>query len=260
MSITQAGTIIGSVPYLNGRPLVRWFSDTEEGRASGVRVIEAVPSVLGRMLEAGEIAAALVSSVELFRVPELTYALGVAIAADGPVESVRILSKVPLEQIKSLALDTSSLTSVALVKILLTELYGVVPCYTPCPPDLNRMLSECDAGLLIGDRGYREYDPSLHVLDLGEGWKRLTGLPFVYAAWIGYPDRLTPELAATLLLAKEWGTAHLKDIAYSETIRYDETYQRTYHYVAEVMKYGLGEREEQALRLFGEKVRSHCLL
>jgi chorismate dehydratase len=252
--------VIGSVPYLNGRPLVRWFTDTEEGRASGVRVVEAVPSKLARMLEAGEVAAALVSSFELLRTPGLVYAPGMAVAADGPVLSVRMLSKVPVREVRRVALDTSSLTSVALLKILLAEAYGLAPEYVPHPPHLERMLAEADAALLIGDLGYRDYGPDLHALDLGAAWKDLTGLPFAYALWIGYPDKLTPDLAATLRRAKDWGEAHLEQIARAEFERLDETYERSRDYLTRIMRYTVGPREEEALRLFGEKAHTTGLL
>ena len=246
---------IGSVPYLNGRPLVRWFSDTQEGREAGISVIEAVPSRLATLLETGEIAAALVSSVELFRSPGLTYVPGIAVAAEGPVESVRLLSRVPLQEIKRVALDTSSLTSVALLKILLRELYNLTPDYIPAPPHLEKMLTEADAALLIGDNGYREYDSAFHVLDLGEGWERFTHLPFVYACWIGRPENLTESLRATLTEAKEWGKTHLDEIARTEHEKIGESYVRASHYLTEIMRYDMGDREEAALRLFGEKVR-----
>ena len=251
---------IGTVPYLNARPLVRWFADTEEGRGSGVRVVEAVPSELARMLRRGECAAALVSSFELLRRPDLCYAPGVAVAAEGPVLSVRMLSKVPIPAVRSVALDTSSLTSVALLKILLAERFGVAPCYLPHGPDLDRMLSEADAALLIGDLGYREYDPSLHTLDLGAAWRELTGLPFVYALWIGPPDRLTPEVAEVLLRAKEWGAAHLEAIARTEYERLGETYERTHGYLTKVMRYGLGAREVEGLRAFAGKALANGLI
>jgi len=252
---------IGTVPYLNGRPLVRWFWDTEEGRTSGVEVGEAVPSLLARQLETGEVAAAMVSSIELFRKPGLTHAPGVGVIADGPVRSVRMFSRVPFDKIRSVALDTSSLTSVALLKILLTERYGLQPEYRAAAPDLGAMLKTADAALLIGDPGYRDYgDPSLHILDLGEGWKALTGLPFVYALWIGWPERLTPEVNAYLQRAKEWGKRNLEAIAASEYRRLDETYDRSYRYLTEVMRYDLGAHEEEALRLFGEKALQHGLV
>lgn len=252
--------IIGSVPYLNARPLVRWFSDTEAGRASGVRVVEAVPSELARRLARGEVAAALVSSIELFRQPGFRFAPNIAIAADGPVHSVRLLSRAPIESIRSVALDTSSLTSVALLQILLAERYGLSPRYLPAAPDLEPMLAEADAALLIGDLGYREYDRRLYTLDLGEGWRDLTGLPFTYALWVGPEGGLTRPLAATLLRAKEWGTAHREEIARLEYGRRGETYARTYHYLSEIMCYDLGPREQAALGLFGRKAYAQGLL
>ncbi len=253
-------TVIGSVPYLNARPLVRWFSETEAGRAAGIEVVEAVPSALARMLEGGEVAAALVSSFELFRRPGLRWAAGIGVAAEGPVLSVRMLSTKPIREIQSVALDTSSLTSVALLRILLAEQYGLSPRYTHAPPNLSCMLQTADAALLIGDIGYREYDSSLHVLDLGAAWQRLTGLPFVYALWIGPGETLTPPLVAALTTARDWGTAHLDEIARAEQGRVGETYDRTHDYLTRIMSYPIGPREEAALRLFGEKAVLHDLL
>ncbi|MBC8136895.1 MAG: menaquinone biosynthesis protein [Fibrella sp.] len=253
-------TVIGSVPYLNGRPLMRWFTDTPEGLASGVSVVEAVPSALARMLEAGEIATALVSSVELFRQPGFTHAPGCAVIADGAVESVRVFSRVPIEAVQTVALDTSSLTSVALTKIIFAERYGITPEYVAHAPNLAQMLEVADAALLIGDLGYRDYGPELYTLDLGMEWKALTGLPFVYACWVGYSDRMSPELIHYLQRAKEWGTQNLQRIADSEYARLDETQSRARHYLTDVMQYTLGEGEEIALALFGEKVRAHGLV
>ena len=253
MADTQITYTIGTVPYLNGRPLVRYFWDTKAGRNAGVRVVEAVPSRLATMLEAGDIDVALVSSFELFRTPGLCYVAGAGVIAEGPVRSVRLLSKVPIERIETVALDTSSLTSVALLKILLAESYRLSPVYASAPPDLEAMLAQSDAALLIGDLGYRDYDHALFALDLGEAWKALTGLPFVYAAWIGPQERLTPSLASLLLRAKEWGSHHLQEIAEREFRRLDESYDRSLRYLTEVMQYDLGAREEEALRQFGEK-------
>lgn len=239
---------------------MRWFTDTPEGKASGITVVEAVPSVLARMLEAGEIATALVSSVELFRKPGFTHAPGCAVIADGAVESVRVLSRVPIGKIRKVALDTSSLTSVALTKIILSERYGLHPDYISHAPDLGQMMKVADAALLIGDLGYRDYGLDFHALDLGAEWKALTGLPFVYACWVGFPEQMTPELVRNLQHAKEWGTQNLLAIADAEYTSLDETQARSRHYLTEVMQYTLGSREEAALALFGEKVRAHGLV
>lgn len=259
----QSPIVIGTVPYLNARPLVRWFWDTDEGRASGVRVVEAVPSELAKRLAEGEFAAALVSSFELFRRPGLCHAPGIAVGAGGAVHSVRLLSRLPVEQVRTVALDTSSLTSVALLKILLTERYGLSPRYVPCAPNLAEMLETAEAALLIGDLGYRDYerfDLRLRALDLGAAWREMTGLPFVYALWIGPVGRLGEDVVALLERAKEWGTVHLPEIACAEYNRLGETYERCLHYLRDVMRYDLGPRERKALSLFGDKAWRHGLL
>lgn len=247
---------IGSVPYLNARPLTDWFTETEAGRATGAELEFILPSALAPRLEPGDFAAALVSSVAWVRRPQLIYAPGVAVACDGTVRSVRLFSQVPVEKIRRVALDTSSLTSVTLTKVLLEERFGLTPEYTPMPPDLSAMLEHHDAALLIGDKGYRDYDQGLLVLDHGEVWKEWTGLPFVFALWIGREDLLTAERMAYFLQAKEWGVAHLSEIAARRAAEHGESVTRAESYFSQAIVYDLGEREEAGLRLFSEKVRS----
>ena len=243
---------IGSVPYLNARPLVHFFSAFE----SDIEVVEAVPSQLAKMLEAGAIAVALVSSIELMRQPTWGYVPGIAIATNGPVESVRMLGKFPP---KSVALDTSSLTSVALLKILLkqhTEQHDMLaPTYKSLPPDLDTMLAQCEAALLIGDKGYKDYGPDIPSFDLGAEWTKWTGLPFVWAAWIGPKENLTPELEITLAHAKQWGLENLDQVITAEANQHGETTERARHYLTEVMCFDLDEKAEQGLQLFLEKAK-----
>jgi chorismate dehydratase len=190
---------VGSVPYLNARPLVRYFH--EPGCRRPVRVLYDVPSKLPALIESGEAAAVLASSIESLNVPGRSYAEGLCIASHGPVLSVRLFSKCAPGQIRSVAFDQSSLTSNALARIVLAERYGVRPAGTHEPPNLERMLAKHDACILIGDIGMRTEGAGLHILDLGEEWTLLTGLPFVWALWIG-GEELTPELSGMLLAAR----------------------------------------------------------
>ena len=251
---------IGSVPYLNEKPLTRWFSHTEEGRASGVEVVYAVPSELARRLEAGEIAAALVSSFEYFRTPGYAVVPGLSISGQDEIESVRAFSRVPWRKIESLALDTSSLTSAALLKILLAEQLDSYPAYLHAAPDLDSMLAQADACLLIGDGGMLADGRGLNVLDLGHAWRRLTGLPFVYAVWLGKAENLTPHLVQTLTTAKAWGLTQIEAIAEEEARRIGATARQCRHYLTEVMDYDLGEEHLKALEVFGAKARAQQLL
>lgn len=222
-----------------------------------MEVIEAVPSRLAEMLEAGELDAGLLSSVELFRQPAFGYARGVGIVADGPVESVRLFSKVPLSDVRSIALDTSSLTSVALLKLIVKG-WGREVSFWSMSPNAEAMLAVADAALLIGDLGYRDYDNVVATLDLGTAWRELTGLPFVYALWIG--PRVTDELSQLLVTAMEWGTARLDEIADTEAERHLTTPTRARHYYRDIMIYRLGAREDEALSLFGKRVTEEGLV
>ncbi len=250
---TQTPIQIGSVPYLNEKPLTRWFSHTDEGRASGIEVVYAVPSQLARMLESGKIAAALVSSFEYFRTPGYVIAPNVSISGQGDIESVRAFAKVPWRKIESLALDTSSLTSVALLKILLAEQLDSYPAFLHAAPDLDSMLAMADACLLIGDKGMLANGDGLNVLDLGRAWRRLTGLPFVYAVWLGKPENITPHLTDALVAAKTWGLTQIEAIAAEEAVRIKTSVRQCRHYLTDVMDYNLDEEHQEALATFGAK-------
>jgi chorismate dehydratase len=125
---------------------------------------------------------------------------GVCIGSRGAVQSVRLFSRVPVSEIGSLALDESSMTSNRLAQVILRERFGVAPATEYHPPSLEGMLRACDACVLIGDIGMMAPSEGLHVLDLGSEWRALTGLPFVWAGWIG-SEGLTDELSHRLRVA-----------------------------------------------------------
>ena len=252
--------LIGSVPGVSGKPLTRWFSHTDSGKASEMEVVYAAPPQLARMLAEGEIAAALVSSFEYFRTPGYAIAPGVSISGQGEIESVRAFAKVPWRKIESLALDTSTPTSVALLKILLAEHLDSYPAFLHSVPDRNLMLAQADACLLTGDTGLVADGTDLNVLDLGRAWRRLTGLPFVYAAWLGRPESLTPHLIATLQAAKAWGLTQIDAIAAEEAERIGMAVPQCRRYLTEVLDYDFGEEHQSALETFGAKAAAQQLL
>lgn len=251
--------VIGSVPYLNGKPLTRWFQ-TDEGKASGIEVIESAPSHLAHMLEQGEIAAALVSSFDSIRHPEYAIVPGVSISGQGEIKSVRVFSRLPFGMVQTIAMDSSSLTSVALTMILLDELYNSHPQRLTLPPDLETMLAKADAALLIGDKGMLADSRGLETLDLGKAWRKLTGLPFTYAVWLGRPENVTPDLISALQTAKEYGLTQLDEIAGEEAERLGCPSAVCYDYLANVMDYDLADEHYQALALFKEKAHAHGLV
>lgn len=252
--------VIGSVPYLNEKPLTRWFKHTEEGKSSGIEVVYAVPSELSSMLARGEIAAALMSSFECLRSTGYKIVPGVSISGQDEILSVRAFSRIPWRFIQSVALDASSLTSSALLKILLADLFDSHPAYVNHPPDLDAMLAVAEAALLIGDPGMLADDDGLITLDLGEGWRKLTGRPFVYACWIGCGDDLTPGLVRTLQAAKEWGLTQVDEIAREEAERLGCPAALCRRYLTEIMDYDLGEEELAGLDEFASRAFHHQLI
>lgn len=255
MSIT-----LGSVPYLNEKPLTRWFAHTDEGRNSGIKVIYAVPSALAVMLAAGEIEAALVSSFEYLQTPGYQIVPNVSISTRDEVLSVRAFARLPWRLVQTVALDTSSLTSSALLKVLLADLYHAYPAYIHQPPNLETMLAAADAGLLIGDAGMLAIDEGLYTLDLGAAWRQLTGLPFVYACWIGREDVLTPGLIETLQAAKAWGLTQLEPIAGEQADLLGCPVSLCSRFLSDIMDYDLGEEELAGFQEFGDRCFHHQLL
>lgn len=190
---------LATVPYVNAYPLIYGL---EEAFGANVKLIPAVPSSLPALLDSGAAQAAVVSSIEAIQRPNRVWISDLCIGSDGPVESVRLFSQVPFHKIKRVALDQSSMTSNVLAMILLEGLFGIKPEAFPLPPVQSEMLAQADACVLIGDIGMMAPSEGLEVLDMGQGWKDLTGLPFVWAGWIG-PPGYDPALPGLLEKAYE---------------------------------------------------------
>ncbi len=240
---------VGSVPYLNAAPLTRWLE--REAGARYAEVIYAPPSELARMLKHAALDVALVSSVEHFRRPETRFVEGLAIASRREVLSVRLFCKRPVSEVRSVALDTSSLTSAALTRILLERAYGVQPNYLAAVPDLKAMLRLADAALLIGDLGMTaHHEEATVILDLGLAWYEWTGLPFVWAMWLMNPDAPAAQLTELLHTSYQWGKAHLELIIDMEAARTGIPRALCRRYLREVMVYEIDASFQQGLERF----------
>jgi chorismate dehydratase len=181
------------------------------------------------------------------------------VSADGPVRSVRLFSRAPFDEIRSVALDTSSLTSVALIRILLAERYGISPRYVYHAPDLERMLDTCDAALLIGDLHLFD-SAAAHVMDLGQEWKLLTGLPFVYAAWLARSEADLESISAALHRAKGWGTARLEELSGVWSREMALPLDRVREYFLEIMQYDLTRQHMAGFEEYHRLCRKHNLI
>lgn len=239
---------IGAVGYLNARPLT-WALDRSPQHWN---VRYDLPSVCAALLHRGETDLGLIPSIEYLQSPEYRFVPGVGIGSRGPIASVALYTRVPLEQIRSIALDTSSRTSVSLIKVLCHHHFRIAPAFVPHGPDLAAMTREQDAGLLIGDPAFDADHASLGLtkIDLGEQWTAMTGLPFIYAAWTGRPGVVTADDVQALQEAQAEGVASREAIA-EEYGRGDAARTgRAAVYLRDNVKYGLGPDEAAGLQAF----------
>ncbi len=241
--------VISLVSYLNTKPLVYGL---EKYLVKHDFVLQKdVPSVCARRLLEGEVDLGIIPSIEYARskgaweiVPEL------CIASRGAVKSVNLFFKKDLRDLRKIAVDTSSRTSVALLKILLRERYELEPELIAMPPDLERMLEQTDAALVIGDRALYYQQSHPFFLDLGEEWFDMTGLPFVYAFWAGHELSLSEEDVKTLQESYRIGAQHIKEICSDYAKDASQAPSFYQDYLERHIHYQFGEEEKQGLKEF----------
>jgi chorismate dehydratase len=240
---------LGAVSYLNTKPLVYGL----ENQPDDFDVRFDVPAQCAVLLHAGAVDLGLVPAIEYLRGP-VDYCIvpDVAIGSDGEIASVAVFSRVAIDKVRTLALDLSSRTSVALTRVMCAKRWGIDPKLVAAAPDVTTMLATADAALVIGDPALAIEAAALGLTktDLGSEWQALTGLPFVYAMWAGRPDAATPEQCRALLAARRRGEARVGEIAHQVAAGDPAVEARTLRYLRDNLKYGLGDREAAGLRRF----------
>jgi len=243
---------IGAVAYLNTRPLVLGM---EQGLgAERIELSYGVPAALARQMAAGELDIALLPVIELARIPGLEIVPGLGIVTRGASRSVLLISRRPLAQVRSVALDAESRTSNALTRVLFAEVWGGAPEFVDVGPgglDPEAALERCDAAVRIGDKALFQPVPEGAVAhDLGTAWTDATGLPFVFAAWIARRGVLDRATYRTLHASHRVGSRAIDAIAedYAWGGRRDPEVAR--RYLTENIHCRLGAREVRAIETF----------
>ena len=254
---------IGCVKYLNARPLIRgWPGEVEFDH----------PSALCERLANGELDVALVSSFEFLRNPIYRIIDDVSISSDGPVYSVVVAHRDEISQIDEIELDPASETAVNLLRCLLGELglnphlkqrsTGILPVGPAgVSPAVVKSGSAAPAQLLIGDQAIRfrqKHADEFQFWDLGEQWRKLIGLPFVYALWL-----IRPEVADAKTIASRLRTLRDKNLAHLDRLIAAETefdHQFCARYYREHLRFGFGEKEKEGLGRFANLCAKHGLL
>ena len=240
---------LGAVSYLNARPLVHGL----ENQPERFELRYDIPSECARLLHAHEIDVGLIPSIEYLRGP-LPYIIvpGPAVTSRGPVASVAIYTRREPGDIRTIAMDTSSRTSVALATVIVQRRFGVTVEPVAMAPDLDAMLARADAALIIGDVAlFLDHAASgVRKIDLGEEWTEMTGLPFVYACWSGWPRAVNREDVAVLQRSRDEGVAQSDAVAaayYPDDMHRQAVARR---YLRDNIQYILGGSEIEGLTTF----------
>jgi len=239
---------IGCVKYLNARPLIHgWPTD----------VVLDHPSALCAQLARGELDVALVSSFEFLRNPIYRIVDGISISSDGPVYSVVVAHLGEISAVEEIELDPAAETSGNLVRCLLSEL-KLWPRFVATSMS---SLPKGTARLLIGDQAIRfrqERANEFQFWDVGEQWKKLVELPFVYALWLVRPEVVDPKSIADRLRALRTNNLAKIDNLIADEREFDRGFCDRYY--REHLRFSFGEREKQGLRAFHELCQKHELL
>ncbi len=257
---------ISAISFLNTAPLMWDFEHGEAGE--DFHIAYTIPSACAAAIASGEADIGIIPAFTYALIPNLVVLPNVAIAAKDRVWSILLVSKKPIEEVKTVATDTSSRTSVALLQILLTKFFGGPRELTPHPPQLDAMLADHDAALLIGDHALR-VDPNAgyHLYDLAHEWRKATGKPFVFAFWAVRMDALSRQpkgmrLASLFQRSRDHGLEpqNLALIAKEWAPRFNLTEADIIRYLTENIHYYLDRENHAGFQLFLQYAREIGLI
>jgi chorismate dehydratase len=258
---------IAASSYLNAAPLCYSFiHGGQKGRCKFLS--DAAPARCAELLAEGRADAALIPVIEYQRIPRLKVVRGACVASKASVRSVLLASRVPITAVRSVALDTSSRTSAALIQIILSRFYSLSPSYRSSPPSIADMLESDDAALIIGDPAMLIDRSSLYVYDLAEEWRKHTGLPFVFAFWAVRPDSTawagnqsdSAGGKVDFLAAKREGIANAGYLADIYSAQLGLPRGELMSYLTENISYDLDDESLSGLKLYYDLAREGGLI
>ncbi len=269
---------ISIVQYLNTAPLVWGFS--HGSLRDKYDLSFTLPSRCAEALRDGAADIAIIPAIEYQRIPDLVVLPGSSIASRKRVRSLLVLSKVPIEEARRIALDTASRSTQALTRILCAEKWKIAPEFVQAEPDLPAMLQQADAALLIGDPALRVSlaleegaplgssrksvwrrspaqfpapDPvhvPVYVYDIVDEWRQLTGLPAVLAVWAARTGVITSQVAADFDASKQFGLSHIADISLAASRELNLPASNLESYLRDNIDFSLDDENRRGLDLY----------
>ena len=261
---------LGGIDYLNALPLLWGLDEKTDGLSLGYHV----PSRLAEMLECSDLDVALIPVVACAARTGYLVVPGIGISSYGGVRSIILYHREGLGEVRRVGLDTCSMTSSLLTRLLFREVWGAEPEFVPCDPVTMRNYLAgrrgnapgLDAVLLIGDAALAGGScPGWLEKDLGTEWTRWTGLPFVYAFWACRPEVVKDAaicrfLVERLARAKEEGLSRIDEIVARVDLPPGFDSAAGIHYLKHLIDYDLGEDKLEAMRLFFDRLHGAGLL
>ena len=224
-------------------------------------VTDAAPARCADLLASEHVEAALVPVIEYQRMPDVRIVPGVCVGSHAAVRSVVLISKYDdLKGVRKVALDVSSRTSQALVKIIFREFVGVEPAWQSSGPDVEAMLATNDAALLIGDPAMKVWPPEFHVFDLASVWRGFTNTGFVFAMWMARLDAVDAISTVDLAGARDEGLDHVEEIisAYENEVPLPR--EEIWKYLTDNITFQVDESLARGMALYFELARKHGLI
>ena len=235
---------VGIVNYLNTRPLIYGLQQLPVSER--IELTGAYPSKVAQQLKDGEIDLGLIPVAVIPELPEYHIVGNHCIGAAGEIASVALFSDVPMAEIETVYLDYQSRTSVELLKYLMSEYWGINPHIIQATGENYRgKIKGTTAGLVIGDRAFEQRKISTFIYDLGSEWRSITGLPFVFAAWVSTKP-LPEDFIELFDAANAIGLQHIDEIVQAESFDlYDLSKYYTLH-----LSYDLDELKQKGMEKF----------
>jgi chorismate dehydratase len=249
---------VGIVNFLNSKPLAWGF--LKGHHADLFAPSYHPPSMVARLLAQGNLDIGLIPSIEVQRIPNLRVLPDMCVGAHHEVRSVLLVSRVPISEVRRVALDTNSRTSATLIRILLRERWGLDPEYLHERPDPERMLTEADAALVIGDPALRVDRERYLITDLAAEWKELTGLPFVFAVWAVRPEVEIPDLPFYFKSSLRYGLSSLDTLVRESAAEMGLDTSEVRSYLTENLSFFLREEEISGLEEFYRRAYNNSLI
>ncbi len=275
---------ISIVQYLNTAPLVWGFTN---GPLVGKYDLSfTVPSQCAEDLRTRAADIAIIPAIEYHRIGDLVVLPDVSIASKRQVRSLLMVSKGPLAEARRVALDRSSRSTQALVRILCSDKWKIAPEFLEAAPELDLMLQESDAALLIGDPALRLADAvakgartgesgelicrgaqagvagaaSLYVYDIVQEWRAMTGLPAVLAIWAGRAESITPEVIQDFAASRDYGLARIEEISRAASRELNLPAAALETYLRENIDFSLDAENQRGLQLYYERAAALGLI